>query len=63
MEALLMLLDGIAFVVLVYLGLRDDRRRPGTPQTSLFRSVETQAMAPRAAAELARQQAITRSRI
>ena len=37
MEALLFTLDGIVFVILVYMGLRDDRAPPGSPLRSLFR--------------------------
>ncbi len=29
--------DSFAIVLIVYMGLRDDRRSKGTPQTSLFR--------------------------
>lgn len=28
-------------VVVIYMGLRDDRRPPGTPMTSLFRMTDT----------------------
>jgi len=42
-EALLLLLDGMAMVVVIYMGLRDDRRVPGTPATSLFRMTEAGA--------------------
>ncbi len=37
MEALLFMLDSIVIVVMVYMGLRDDRRPPSAPSTSLFR--------------------------
>ncbi len=31
------MLDSLAVVLLVFMGLRDDRLAPGTPHTSLFR--------------------------
>lgn len=34
------MLDSIAVVVMVYMGLRDDRRAPGVKHTSLFRTIE-----------------------
>ncbi len=37
MEALLLMLNSIVVVIMVFQGLRDDRRPPGTPATSLFR--------------------------
>ncbi len=37
MEALLFMLDSIAVVLMVFMGLRDDRRPPGAPHSSLFR--------------------------
>ncbi len=37
MEALLFMLNSIAIVLMVFMGLRDDRRPPGAPHTSLFR--------------------------
>lgn len=40
MEALLLLLDGVIMVVVIYMGLRDERRVPGTSMTSLFRMTE-----------------------
>lgn len=40
MESLLFLLNSIAVVVLVIMGLRDDRRKPGAPAKSYFRYIE-----------------------
>lgn len=37
MEALLFMLNSIAVVLMVFMGLRDDRKPPGAPHTSLFR--------------------------
>ncbi len=37
MESLLFLLNSVAIVVLVVMGLRDDRRKPGAPAKSYFR--------------------------
>lgn len=39
MESLLFLLNSIAVTVLVAMGLRDDRLRPGAPARSYFRYV------------------------
>jgi len=61
-EALLFLLNSIAVVAMVVMGLRDDRRRPGTPQTSIFRTFEDDAIRPDDAAEQARRDRIARSR-
>jgi len=62
MEALLFLLNSVAVVVMVYMGLRDDRRLLGTPQTSVFRTTEDGAAQPGRAAEQARQARAARSR-
>ena len=40
MESLLFLLNSIAIVVLVVMGLRDDRRKPGAPARSYFRFIK-----------------------
>lgn len=40
MESLLFLLNSIAIVVLVVMGLRDDRRKAGAPARSYFRFIE-----------------------
>ena len=62
MEALLFLIDGLAFVLVVYMGLRDDRRPPGAPMTSFFRMTEDGTrVVDEAAAEIARR--IARSRM
>ena len=61
MEALLFLLNSAAVVVMVYMGLRDDRRPPGAPQTSVFRTFDDGAVQPGAVAEQARQARIARS--
>ncbi len=37
MEALLFMLNSMAIVLMVFMGLRDDRRPPGVPHTSFFR--------------------------
>ncbi len=61
MEALLLTLDGVVMVLVIYMGLRDERRLPGTPLTSLFRMTEDGTRAQDAkAAE--RQRLIARSR-
>lgn len=62
MEALLFLLNSVAVVVMVYMGLRDDRRPPGTPQASVFRTLEVGDVLPGAAAEQARRARAARSR-
>lgn len=41
--------DSLVVIVVVFMGLRDDRRAPGTPQTSLFRTTDDDP-APTAAA-------------
>jgi hypothetical protein len=46
MEALLFMLNSIAVLIVAYMGLRDDRRRPGTPQTSFFRTFDYDANKP-----------------
>ncbi len=62
MEALLFLIDGLVFVLMVYMGLRDDRRPPGTPMTSFFRMTEAGTrVLDEAAAERARR--ISQSRM
>jgi hypothetical protein len=45
-EALLLMLNSIAVLIVAYMGLRDDRRPPGTPQTSLFRTFDYDAVTP-----------------
>ncbi len=40
MESLLLLLDSLMMFVVVYMGLRDDRRPPGMKLRSLFRMTE-----------------------
>ena len=63
MEALLFLLNSIVVVAMVIMGLRDDRRRPGTPQTSVLRTFEDDAIHSDEAAEQARRDRIARSRV
>lgn len=63
MEAALLTLNGIAFVLMVYMGLRDERRAKGAPQTSLFRMTEEGALRPREQAEQDRRRRIARSSI
>ena len=46
MESLLFLLNSIAVVVLVVMGLRDDRRKPGARARSFFRFTEEGEEAP-----------------
>ena len=41
MEAALLVLDSIVMLVLIYMGWRDDRLKPGDPQTSIFRTADT----------------------
>jgi len=53
-EALLFLLGLIAIVVMIIMDLRDDRRPPGTPRTSIFRTFEDDVICPDAAAGQAR---------
>jgi hypothetical protein len=40
-EALMFLLDSVVMVVMVYMGLRDDRRPKRAAQTSIFRMRDT----------------------
>jgi hypothetical protein len=40
LESLVFLLNSIAVIVLVVMGLRDDRRKPGAPAKSYFRYIE-----------------------
>jgi len=47
MEALMLVCDSVAIVLIVYMGLRDDRRPKGAPQTSLFRMREPEVPAAR----------------
>ena len=37
------MLDSFAMILLVFMGLRDDRLAPGEPQKSLFRTRDTDA--------------------
>lgn len=46
MEAFTLLCDVVAIVLVVYMGWRDDGRAPGTPQTSLFRTLDEAATIP-----------------
>jgi len=46
LEALLFFLNSIAVVVLVVMGLRDDRRKPGKPAASYFRYSEEDHTVP-----------------
>ena len=43
LESLLFAFNGIAVLLLVFMGIKDDRRRPGTPQISIFRYKDTVA--------------------
>lgn len=61
MEALLLLLDGVMMIVVIYMGLRDDCRVPGTPMTSLFRMTEASARPQDEVAEERRRVARSRS--
>ena len=45
MEALLFMLDSLAMVLVVFMGLRDDRRQPDAPHTGLFRMRDEPARA------------------
>ncbi|MGI4955237.1 MAG: hypothetical protein ACRYGM_25805 [Janthinobacterium lividum] len=51
MESLLLTLDGLMMVVVIYMGLRDDRRPPGMKLRSLFRMTEDGARVVNDAAE------------
>lgn len=62
MEALLLVLDGLAFVVLVYMGLRDDRQPPGVRHKSFFRILAQGELSPREAAKQALRERQARSR-
>ncbi len=62
MEALLFMLNSFAMVVMIYMGLRDDRRPPGTPRTSVFRMTEDGVLRPDQAAKREREARIARSR-
>jgi hypothetical protein len=61
-ESLLFMLNSIAVVVMVYMALRDERRPPGTPQTSVFRTLEDNAISPPAPAAKDRRGRIAKSR-
>jgi hypothetical protein len=39
-ESLIFIFDAIAILIVIYMGVRDDRRSPGTPQKSLFRTFD-----------------------
>lgn len=54
MEALLFFLNCIAMIVLMIMGLRDDRRRPGKTAKSYFRYDEEDATNPGATGTEAR---------
>jgi hypothetical protein len=45
-EALLFMVDCMVIVVMVYMGLRDDRRSARTPATSIFRMRDRAGEAP-----------------
>lgn len=62
MEAALLTLDGLAFLVLVYMGLRDERGGAGAIRKSFFRMRGDDELRPREAAELARRDRLARSR-
>lgn len=46
MESLLFVFNGIAVVLLVFMGIKDDRRAPGARQISIFRYKDTVAKPP-----------------
>ena len=60
-ESLLLTLDGVMMVLVIYMGMRDDRRPPGTPLKSLFRMTEAGTRPMDGAAE-ERRRLIARSR-
>ena len=62
MESLLLTLDGVMMVVVIYMGLRDDRRPPGTRLKSLFRMREAGTRPVDDAAE-ERRRRVARSRM
>ena len=43
---MIFMLDSLVVVLMVFMGLRDDRRPPGEPHTSLFRMRADVAEAP-----------------
>ena len=51
MEALLFMFNSLAIVLMAYMGLRDDRRAPGAPHTSIFRMRDHAPAATTATAE------------
>ena len=61
-ESLLLTLNGVMMVVVIYMGLRDDRRPPGMKLRSLFRMTEAGTRPVDEAAE-ERRRRIDRSRI
>ena len=61
-EALLFMLNTIALTVMVVTGLRDERRQPGTPQRSVFRTFDDGDLRPGDQAEQARQERLARGR-
>ena len=61
-EALLFMLNTIALTVMIVMGLRDERRPPGTPQRSVFRTFDDDDVRPDDRAEQARQERLARSR-
>ena len=48
---MIFMLDSLVIVLMVFMGLRDDRRPPGEPHTSLFRMRTDAAEAPAPQAE------------
>ena len=61
-ESLIFILDAIAVLTVIYMGVRDDRRSPGTPQKSLFRTKDYEPVIPRGHGTKRRHR-IVRSRI
>lgn len=63
MEALSLIFDSVAMLIALYFGLRDDRRPPGTPQKSPFRTFNFDAISPSSDAMQEGQDRIVRSRV
>ena len=63
MESLLFMLNSIAVLIVAYMGVRDDRRPPGSRQTSIFRTLDDDAIRSNHDAAQARQDRVARTRV
>jgi hypothetical protein len=61
-EALSLMLSSIAVVLMIYMGLRDERRPPGKSAISLFRPIEDDTGKPRDPMADGKPRRISRSR-